>query len=122
MFKNNSSLHEYILPHLTPIIVSSAAVDKKFFGDTRVLHGGSAMNNRLYYEKLFEHYPDVVTLQEFREMLGGIGDATARKLMRGNHIQHFLIRNTYFIPKVSVISYVMSKHYAQYKNKLTVQI
>lgn len=30
------------------------------------------MKNRPYYEKLFEAYPDVVTLPEFREMLGGI--------------------------------------------------
>ena len=48
------------------------------------------MKNRPYYEKLFEAYPDVVTLSEFREMLGGIGDTTARKLMRGNHVQHFV--------------------------------
>ena len=30
------------------------------------------MNNRSYYEKLFKAYPDVVTLPEFRAMLGGI--------------------------------------------------
>ena len=48
------------------------------------------MKNRPYYEKLFEAYPDVVTLPEFREMLGGIGDTTARKLMRGNYVRHFL--------------------------------
>ena len=41
------------------------------------------MKNRPYYEKLFEAYPDVVTLPEFREMLGGIGNTTARKLSFG---------------------------------------
>lgn len=80
------------------------------------------MKNRPYYEKLFESYPDVVTLPEFREMLGGIGDTTARKLMRGNHVQHFCIRHTYLIPKENVIDYVLSKHYAQYRKELKVQI
>lgn len=41
------------------------------------------MCKRVYYEKLFLHYPDVVSLPEFRKMLGGIADSTARKLMRG---------------------------------------
>ena len=80
------------------------------------------MRNRPYYEKLFEAYPDVVTLPEFREMLGGIGDTTARKLMRGNHVRHFYIRHTYLIPKANVIDYVLSKHYAQYRKELKVQI
>ncbi len=31
------------------------------------------MKNCPYYKKLFDTYPDVVTLPEFREMLGGIG-------------------------------------------------
>ena len=44
------------------------------------------MKNRPYYERLFEAYPDVVVLPEFREMLGGIGDTIARKLMRSNHV------------------------------------
>ena len=80
------------------------------------------MKNRPYYEKLFEVYPDVVTLPEFREMLGGIGDTTARKLMRENRVQHFCIRHTYLIPKASVIDYVLSKHYAKYKSELKVQV
>ncbi len=80
------------------------------------------MQQREHYEKLFEDYPDLVTLHEFRKMLGGIGDSTAGKLMRANHVQHFYIRDTYFIPKVSVIDYVLSEHYAEYSKKLRVQI
>ncbi len=76
------------------------------------------MRTREHYEKLFEAYPDVVTLPEFAKMLGGIGDSTARKLMRGNHVQHFCIRHTYLIPKTSVIEYVLSEHYAKYKSAL----
>ena len=80
------------------------------------------MQSREYYEKLFEDYPDVVTLPDFIKMLGGIGDSTARKLMRGNHVQHFYIRDTYLIPKLSVIDYVLGKHYAEYRQKLKAQV
>lgn len=75
-----------------------------------------------YYTKLFAKYPDLVTLPEFREMLGGIGDSTARKLMREKRLQFFYIRHTYLIPKSHVIEYVMSEHYAGYKEKLKVRV
>ena len=75
-----------------------------------------------YYDELFTNYPDLVTLPEFREMLGGIGDTTARKLMRGNHVQHFYIRDTYLIPKPSVIEYVLSPHYAEYSKCLKCRV
>lgn len=79
-------------------------------------------HSKEYYEELFAKYPDVVTLPEFRAMLGGIGDGTARKLMRANHVQHFYIRDTYLIPKTSVIDYVLSKHYAEYSQQLKVRV
>lgn len=59
-----------------------------------------------YYKELFKDYPDVVTLVQFREMLGGIADSTARKLVRANIVKHFYIRDTYMIPKEYVIEYV----------------
>jgi len=80
------------------------------------------MKPREHYEKLFTPYPDVVTLPEFREMLGGIGDTTARKIIRGNHVYHFYIRDTYLIPKPSVVDYVLSEHYTEYSKKLKVRI
>lgn len=49
------------------------------------------MRTRAHYEKLFAAYPDVVTLPEFQAMLGGIGDSTARKIMRANKVKHFYI-------------------------------
>ena len=78
--------------------------------------------NREYYEQLFSSYPDVVTIPDFQKMLGGIAEGTARKLLRGNHVQHFYIRDTYFIPKISVINYVLSKDYARYSEKLKVMV
>ena len=51
------------------------------------------MRTRAHYEKLFAAYPDVVTLPEFQAMLGGIGDSTARKIMRANKVKHFYIKS-----------------------------
>lgn len=75
-----------------------------------------------YYKELFKDYPDVVTLVQFREMLGGIADSTARKLMRTNAVKHFYIRDAYMIPKKCVIDYVTGEHYAEYKHSLKVQV
>jgi hypothetical protein len=78
--------------------------------------------DKQYYTNLFIDYPDVVDLQQFREMLGGIADSTARKLMRENRVRHYNIRNKYLIPKAWVIEYVLSKHYVSYKQNLKVYI
>ena len=80
------------------------------------------MKNRVYYEDKFKEYPDVVTLQEFRELLGGVADITARKLMRENKVKHYVVRHTYLIPKSCVIDYILSRDYAEYKKKLKVQV
>lgn len=73
------------------------------------------MRDKEYYRERFKQYPDVVTLEQFRKMLGGIADSTARKLMRENRVKHFYIRTTYMIPKVCVIEYVLDEHYEEYK-------
>ncbi|MFZ5945837.1 MAG: DNA-binding protein [Bacillota bacterium] len=78
------------------------------------------VRNEKYYVKLYESYPDVVTLEQFRTMLDGIGYSTARKLLKENHVRHFYIRHTYMIPKVWVIEYVLSEHYAKYREELKV--
>lgn len=80
------------------------------------------MKNRKYYEQRFADYPDLVTLSQFREMLGGIADSTARKLMRENRVKHYYIRTTFLIPKPWVIDYILSDHYAEFRNKLKVQV
>ena len=80
------------------------------------------MKTRKYYEQLFNKYPDVVTLSQFRNMLGGIGDSTARKIMRANKVKHFYIRCTYLIPKACVIDYVLSEDYAKYSKTLKARV
>ena len=61
------------------------------------------MKNRKYYRKRFAKYPDVVTIPQFCEMLGGISDKTARKLLRENRVKHYYIRTTFYIPKEWVL-------------------
>jgi len=80
------------------------------------------MKDKSYYQERFKDYPDLVTLEQFRAMLGGIADSTARKLMQTNKVKHFCIRKTYMIPKEYVIAYVLGEHYAEYKYSLKVQI
>lgn len=80
------------------------------------------MRDKEYYRARFKDYPDVVTLEQFRQMLGGIGDGTARKLMRAGRVNHFYIRDAYMIPKEYVIEYVLGEHYEEYKYALKVQI
>lgn len=63
-----------------------------------------------------------MTLEQFKEMLGGIGDGTAGKLMRAVRVKHFYIRDTYMIPKQYVIGYVLGEHYEEYKYALKVQV
>ena len=70
------------------------------------------------YERRFRFYLDVVTLEELRTMLGGIGESTARKLLRAGHIQSFYIRTTYYIPKIRAIDYIVGQHYRRYRHKL----
>ena len=67
---------------------------------------------------LFSEYPDVVSLPEMCTMMGGIGDSTARKLLRSGRIKSFLIRSTYYIPKKYVIDYLLSDHYKIYQQEL----
>lgn len=73
---------------------------------------------RFEYERKFESYPDLLTLEQFRAMLGGIADGTARKLMRENRVEHFMVNTTYYIPKIKAIDYICGQHYRRYRRKL----
>lgn len=75
---------------------------------------------RKYYEKKFCKYPDVVDLRTFREMLGGIGDSFARRLVHENRVTHTFIKPHYWIFKKSIIDYVLSEDYACRRLKVRV--
>ena len=63
------------------------------------------------YEKRFRLYPDVVTIAEFCSMLR-IGDTYARKLLRKNLVEHYIIRHAYYIPKAKIIDFMLSPNYS----------
>ena len=76
--------------------------------------------NKTYYRKLFRSYPDLVTVLQFREMLGGIGDTFARKLVHEGHVKSFYIKPYFYISKNSIIEYLLSEDYAMRKLKVKV--
>jgi len=80
------------------------------------------MQSRKYYEAYWSQYDDVVTLNEFRKMLGGLGEVQARRLLQNKTVKSFKIRGEYHIPKQCVIDYVLSSHYAKYRQILKAQI
>lgn len=80
------------------------------------------MQSRKYYEAYWSQYDDVVTLNEFRKMLGGLGEVQARRLLQNKTVKSFKIRGEYHIPKQCVIDYVLSAHYAKYRQILKAQI
>lgn len=57
----------------------------------------------------FSDFPDVVTVQEMCQMLGGINVKTGRRLLQENQIQHFKIGRIYYIPKAHIMSYLKIK-------------
>lgn len=52
-------------------------------------------NPRKRYVQQFKKYPDVVSVLTFREMLGGIGDSFARKLIRDGLVKAIFIKPHY---------------------------
>ncbi|WP_438492237.1 helix-turn-helix domain-containing protein [Paenibacillus sp. IHBB 3054] len=64
------------------------------------------INHQEAYELLFQNYPDVVNIAEMCEMLGGISNKTAYKLLQENTINHFKIGRIYKIPKVNILLYL----------------
>ena len=75
-------------------------------------------STRKYYERKFSGYSDVVDLQTFRQMMGGVGDSFARLLLHENKIKHTFIKPRYWIFKKSIIDYLLSEDYASRRLKV----
>jgi excisionase family DNA binding protein len=58
------------------------------------------------YKLIFRDYPDVVSVEQMCEMLGGISAKTGYRLLRQNQIKHFKIGRTYKIPKLHIFEYL----------------
>ena len=57
-------------------------------------------------EKMFAGYPDVVNVDQLREMLGGIGHKAAYGLLHDGSIRFFKIGKAFRIPKINIIKYL----------------
>ncbi len=79
------------------------------------------MITREHYEKLFADYPDVVSLKEFRLMLGGITEKTALKILEQGKVKFFFIRRRHMIPKICVIDYLMGIDFSSQEVRLISQ-
>ena len=67
------------------------------------------MDNSITKERLYQiyrNYPDVVTLQQLCEMLGGTSTKSVYRLLKSGAIQSYWIGKRYRIPKVFVIDYL----------------
>lgn len=57
---------------------------------------------------MFTDYPDIVNVKQLREMLGGIGQRAAYRLVTSRTIPSVKSGKGYKIPKVYVIKYLIS--------------
>ncbi len=57
-------------------------------------------------EDIFEKYPDVLTFNQMREMLGNIGKTLAYKLLQNKEIESFRLGKNYRILKSKIIEYL----------------
>ena len=69
----------------------------------------SKNSNEDYFVKLFANYPDVVRAKDLKKMLPNIGKNKIYKLLQEKKIYSKKIGRDYFIPKASIIKYLMEK-------------
>jgi hypothetical protein len=59
------------------------------------------------YELLYREYPDVVNVDQMREMLGNIGRGLAYRILSEQQIQCLKLGKAYRIPKTSIINFLL---------------
>lgn len=62
-----------------------------------------------YYKTLFKDYPDVVKVYQLKKMLPKMGKNKIYALLKEKKIHSKKIGRDYYIPKVSIINYLMEK-------------
>lgn len=55
---------------------------------------------------MFKDYPDVVTVEQMCEMLGGISTKTGYRLLRDGRIKSLVVGHRYRIPKLNIFEYL----------------
>ena len=64
------------------------------------------MESQVAYKLLFTEYPDEVNVEQTCEMLGGICDKTAYRLLKSGEIKSFIVGRHYRIPKLNILEYL----------------
>ena len=64
------------------------------------------MESQVAYKLLFTEYPYVVNVEQMCEMLGGICDKTAYRLLKSGEIKSFIVGRHYRIPKLNILEYL----------------
>lgn len=64
------------------------------------------MSKRQAYNLIFKDYPDILTIEQLCDMLGGISVKTGYRLLKSEKIKGFKIGKRYKIPKVNVLKYL----------------
>ena len=65
--------------------------------------------NEEYFGEIFKNYPDVVKVNQLKQMLPKMGKNKIYELLKNKKIHSKKIGRDYYIPKVSVIKYLMEK-------------
>lgn len=58
------------------------------------------------YKLIFRDYPDVVTVEQMCEMLGGISTKTGYRMLKDGTIKSLVVGRRYRIPKLYVFEYL----------------
>lgn len=58
------------------------------------------------YKLMFREYPDVVTVEQMCEMLGGISVKTGYNILRSGKVKALIVGRRYRIPKISILEYL----------------
>ena len=58
------------------------------------------------YKVMFREYPDVVTVEQMCEMLGGISIKTGYRLLKNGTIKSVVVGRRYRTPKLYVFEYL----------------
>ena len=57
-------------------------------------------------KEMFSEYPDVVSIKQLREMLGGIGPKAAYQCLHNGSIGYLKVGKGFLIPKQNVIDFL----------------
>ena len=62
-----------------------------------------------YYEVLFKDYPDIIKVDTLKKIFPEMGKNKIYKLLKEKKIYSKRIGRDYYIPKISIINYLMKK-------------